>query len=141
LGDDDILRVVDRIDALAVFLATTDGGNLLTAFRRAGNILNAEARKGPLPDGSPGRPSAPAEEAALFDALHAGRPEIEKALASEAFAAALETMSRLRPPVDAFFDAVLVNSPVPAERENRLRLLNEVRDVMGQVADFALVSG
>jgi glycyl-tRNA synthetase beta chain len=141
LGDDDILRVVSRIDALAAFLSADDGDNLLSAFRRAGNILNAEARKGPLPEGSPGRPSAPAEETALFDALHAVRPEIEEALAREDFAAALEAMSRLRPPVDAFFDAVLVNSPVPAERENRLRLLNEVRAVMGQVADFALVSG
>jgi glycyl-tRNA synthetase beta chain len=140
LGDDDILRVVSRIDALAAFLATDDGGNLLSAFKRAGNILNAEARKGPLPGGSPGRPSDPPEEAALFDALAASRPEIEAALAEENFAAALAVMSHLRAPVDAFFDGVLVNSPVPAERENRLRLLSEVRAVMGQAADFSLIS-
>ncbi|HEY1447636.1 MAG TPA: glycine--tRNA ligase subunit beta [Caulobacteraceae bacterium] len=140
LGDDDILRVVCRIDALAVFLATHDGGNLLTAFKRAGNILNAEARKGPLPEAPPGRPSEPAEETALFDALSASRPKIERALARDDFAAALEAMSRLRSPVDDFFDGVLVNSPVQAERENRLRLLNDVRAVMGQVADFSLVS-
>jgi glycyl-tRNA synthetase beta chain len=140
LGDDDVLRVVSQIEALAAFLATDNGDNLLTAFKRAGNILNAEARKGPLPEGLPLRPSAPVEEAALFDALSATRPKIEAALAKEEYVGALSVMSGLRMSIDAFFDAVLVNSPAPEERDNRLRLLNEVRAVMGQVADFSLVS-
>ena len=122
LGDDDLVRVVARIEALAAFLATEDGANLLAGYKRAGNILAAEAKKGALPEGKPSRAAfGPAEEAALFDALVESRPHIEA-------------------PVDAFFDKVLVNSPDLAERANRLALLGEVRDAMGQVADFSLVS-
>ncbi|MGH7022765.1 MAG: glycine--tRNA ligase subunit beta [Caulobacteraceae bacterium] len=141
LGDDDLVRVVARIEALAAFLATSDGANLLVAYKRAGNILAAEARKGPLPPNSPRRVDAPAEEAALFVALDACRPRVSDALESEDFPAALAALASLRGPVDAFFDAVLVNSPVAAERANRLSLLEEVRAIMGQAADFSLVSG
>jgi glycyl-tRNA synthetase beta chain len=141
LGDDDLVRVVTRVEALSEFLATDDGANLLAAFRRAGNILNAEARKGELPSGPPERPAGPAEEAALFDALEVCRPRVRTALAEEDFVATLSALAGLRGPVDAFFDRVLVNSPVPDERENRLALLQQVREAMGQAADFSLVSG
>ena len=141
LGDDDLTRVVARIDALAGFLAHEDGADLLAAYKRAGNILRAEARKQPLPDGKPVRPAAPAEEAALYDALRDGRPRLEAALAAEDYTAALEALASLRRPLDAFFDGVLVNSAVAAERDNRLRLLGEVRETMGLVADFSRVSG
>jgi glycyl-tRNA synthetase beta chain len=141
LGDDDLTRVVARIEALGAFLAADDGINLLAAYKRAGNILNAEARKGPLPTGQSGRPAAPPEEAALYDALGTITPKVAAALGLEDFAAALTDLASLRGPVDAFFDSVLVNSPVAAERDNRLRLLGEVRSAMGQVADFSLVSG
>ena len=141
LGDDDLVRVVARVEALSVFLASEDGVNLLAAFRRAGNILAAEAKKGDLPTGEPLRVATPAEEAALFDALEAVTPAIESALASEDFAAAMIAMAGLRTAVDAFFDAVLVNSEVPAERANRLRLLAKVRDAMLRVADFSKVAG
>jgi glycyl-tRNA synthetase beta chain len=141
LGDDDLTRVVARIDTLAAFLASEDGADLLAAYKRAGNILNAEARKQPLPDGHPIRPSAPAEEAALFDALRDNRPRLEAALSAEDYDAALEALASLRGPVDAFFDGVLVNSAVATERDNRLRLLGEVRETMGRAADFSRVSG
>ncbi|HEX4742989.1 MAG TPA: glycine--tRNA ligase subunit beta [Caulobacteraceae bacterium] len=141
LGDDDLVRVVARVEALSGFLASEDGANLLAAFRRAGNILAAEAKKGELPSGSPSRVAAPAEEAALYDALQAIAPAIETALAAEDFAAAMMAMAGLRAAVDAFFDAVLVNSEVPAERANRLRLLAQVRDAMLRVADFSKVAG
>ena len=140
LGDDDLVRVVARIDALASFLATQDGANLLAGYKRAGNILAAEARKGPLPTEPPRRVAEPKEEAALFDALSAARTPIQTALAAEDYPAALRALAALRAPVDAFFDKVLVNSPDSGERANRLALLGEVRDAMGQVADFSLVA-
>jgi len=141
LGDDDLARVAARVDALTLFLESDDGSNLLAAYKRAGNILNAEARKGALPETGAHRPDAPAEEATLFDALRTCRPHVQTALAREDFAAGLSALARLRTPIDAFFEEVLVNSPVAAERANRLALLMEVREVMGQVADFSLVSG
>ena len=67
--------------------------------------------------------------------------EVDAALGAEDFEAAMTALSRLRGPVDAFFEAVLVNSDVPAERENRLKLLAQVRAVMGRVADFGQVTG
>jgi len=141
LGDDDLARVVARVDALSVFLASDDGSNLLAAYKRAGNILNAEARKGDLPTAAAHRPAEPAQEAGLFNALEACEPRVRSALAKEDFSAALSALADLRAPVDAFFDGVFVNSPVPRERENRLALLGKVREVMGRMADFSLVSG
>lgn len=142
LGDDDIVRIVSRVNALEQFLGTEDGKNLLAGYKRAVNILKAEEKKGPLPTGEPtDMAGAPPEEAGLINALgHAGI-EIGKALAKEDFEAAMRELAALRAPVDAFFDKVLVNSDVAAERENRLRLLAKVRDAMGRVADFGQVTG
>jgi len=86
-------------------------------------------------------PGAPAEEAGLIAALDAAEPKVDAALAAEDFAAAMRALAALRAPVDAFFDKVLVNSQVPRERANRLRLLSQVRAAMDRVADFSLVSG
>ncbi len=141
LGDDDLVRLTARIEALGDFLATDDGANLLAGFRRAANILAAEAKKGPLPEGEPARVAEPAEEAALFDALVAVRPRMDAALAAEDFAAAMAALAGLRAPVDAFFDKVLVNADDEVVRAGRLRLLAGVRDEMRKVADFSLVSG
>jgi glycyl-tRNA synthetase beta chain len=141
LGDDDLVRVVSRIEALGAFLATEDGANLLAGFKRASNILSAEARKAPLPEGTPVRAAEPPEEAALFDALAVSSPRIAQALTSEDFVAAMAALAALRGPVDAFFEKVLVNAPDPEARSNRLRLLNAVRGEMRKVADFSLVSG
>ena len=141
LGDDDLVRIVARVEALSGFLATEDGTNLLQGYKRAVNILRAEEKKGDLPTGAPSRAAAPAEEGALFDALTAAGPNLDTALAAEDFTGAMTALAALRGPVDAFFDKVLVNSDVPAERTNRLRLLQQVRDAMGRVADFSLVTG
>ena len=86
-------------------------------------------------------PGAPSAEITLVAALTDANPKVEAALEKEDFAAAMKALSALRQPVDTFFDDVMVNSSVPAERENRLRLLMQVRDLMGQVADFSQVSG
>jgi glycyl-tRNA synthetase beta chain len=142
LGDDDIVRIMRRIEALARFLAAPDGANLLAAYKRASNILAAEAKKGPVPSGVPTlTPAAPAEETALIRALAAAVPKVEATLHHEDFAGAMRALAALRAPVDTFFDKVLVNSEVRAERENRLKLLGEVRALMGLVADFSQVSG
>ncbi len=143
LGDDDLVRIVRRVEALAAFLATDDGANLLAGYKRASNILRAEEKKGPVPTGmvQTGLPNQPEPETVLAFAVAAARTAVETALETEDFAAAMTALARLRAPVDRFFEDVLVNSDVPAERDNRLKLLGQVRDVMGQVADFGQIAG
>jgi len=143
LGDDDLVRIVRRVEALAAFLATDDGANLLAGYKRASNILRAEEKKGPVPTGMvrTGLSNQPEEEVALAFAVGAARTAVETALDKEDFAAAMSALASLRAPVDAFFEAVLVNSDIAEERENRLKLLGQVRDVMGQVADFGQIAG
>jgi len=143
LGDDDLVRIVRRVEALDGFLATEDGANLLAGYKRASNILKAEEKKPtPLPTGEPGvGDGAPAQEAALILAVAGADFEVARALETEDFAAAMRALSLLRAPVDAFFDKVMVNSDVPEERDNRLKLLGRVRAVMGRVADFGQIAG
>ncbi|MGZ3367062.1 MAG: glycine--tRNA ligase subunit beta [Caulobacteraceae bacterium] len=142
LGDDDLVRVVDRIEALDAFLKTEDGKNLLAGYRRAANILKAEEKKGPLPTGAAMMmDGAPDEETTLLVVLRVAAPEIGAEVANEAFTDALSTLASLRGPVDAFFEKVLVNAEDAAVRQNRLRLLAQVRDAMGLVADFSLIAG
>ncbi|MBO9502211.1 glycine--tRNA ligase subunit beta [Brevundimonas sp. A19_0] len=142
LGDDDLVRIVRRVEALGAFLETEDGENLLAGYKRASNILRAEAKKGDLPEGAPvALDGAPAEETALIAAVSKAGAEVDVALATEDFAAAMTALAALRAPVDAFFTAVMVNSDIPAERDNRLKLLGQVRTVMGRVADFGRVGG
>jgi glycyl-tRNA synthetase beta chain len=143
LGDDDLVRIVRRVEALAAFLATDDGANLLAGYKRASNILKAEEKKGPLPEGAvaTGLANQPAEETALAFAAAAAATAVDAALETEDFAAAMTALARLRGPVDAFFTGVMVNSDVAEERENRLKLLGQVRGVMGRVADFGQIAG
>jgi glycyl-tRNA synthetase beta chain len=142
LGDDDLVRIVSKVNALSGFLSTEDGKNLLAGYKRAVNILKAEEKKGALPSGEPvDMAQAPPEEAGLINAVGHMQIEVGKALDKEDYATAMRELSALRPAVDAFFDKVLVNSEVASERDNRLRLLAKVRDAMGRVADFGQVSG
>lgn len=143
LGDDDLVRIVRRVEALATFLATDDGANLLAGYKRASNILKAEEKKGPLPEGAvaTGLANQPAEETALAFAAAAAATAVDAALETEDFAAAMTALAALRGPVDAFFTGVMVNSDVAEERENRLKLLGQVRGVMGRVADFGQIAG
>ena len=143
LGDDDLVRIVRRVEALDGFLATDDGANLLAGYKRASNILKAEEKKGAVPTGEvrTGLPGQPEQETALALAATAAATAVDAALETEDFAAAMTALSRLRAPVDAFFDKVMVNSDVAEERDNRLKLLGQVRTVMGRVADFGMVAG
>ncbi|MGO3927459.1 glycine--tRNA ligase subunit beta [Rhodopseudomonas pseudopalustris] len=140
-GQDDILMIVRRVEALAAFLATDDGKNLLAGTKRAANILRIEEKKdGRAYDGAPD-PSlyAQDEEKALASAIDAAKSEAGAAVAKEDFAAAMTAMAKLRPAVDAFFDKVTVNAEDKAVRENRLKLLNEIRAATRAVADFSKI--
>ena len=143
LGDDDLVRIVRRVEALDGFLATDDGANLLAGYKRASNILRAEAKKGEVPTGmvQTGLANQPDAEIQLAFAVEKARSAVETALQTEDFAAAMTALAALRAPVDAFFTDVMVNSDVATERDNRLKLVGQVRDVMGKVADFGLVAG
>ncbi|MDQ3126582.1 MAG: glycine--tRNA ligase subunit beta [Pseudomonadota bacterium] len=143
LGDDDLVRIVRRVEALDAFLATDDGANLLAGYKRASNILKAEEKKGAVPTGmvETGLPNQPEAETALAFAAAAAATAVDAALETEDFAAAMTALARLRAPVDAFFDKVMVNSDVAGERDNRLKLLGQVRAVMGRVADFGRSAG
>ncbi|MGR4865044.1 glycine--tRNA ligase subunit beta [Caulobacter sp. LARHSG274] len=142
LGDDDLVRIVARVEALDGFLTTDDGKNLLAGYKRASNILKAEEKKGWKAEGARELlADASAPEVQLHDALRLVEPALAAALAQEDFTAAMRELAGLRGPVDAFLDGVFVNSEVPAERDNRLKTLAAVRDAMGHVADFSLIGG
>ncbi|MGF1447192.1 MAG: glycine--tRNA ligase subunit beta [Pikeienuella sp.] len=132
-----------RAEALQAFLDTADGANLLAGFRRASNILNKEEDKdGVEYSGTPEVGFAEQdEERGLFAALDAAEPAIAEALGREDFAAAMGEMAKLRGPVDAFFEGVLVNAESPVVRRNRLCLLHRVRAAMRQVAEWDRIEG
>jgi len=132
--------IVNRVEALQSFLSTDDGENLLAGYKRAANILKAEAKKGDLPEGQSDK-GTQAEETALYEALSRAKGAIDTALEQEAYSKAMSALSVLRKPIDKFFDEVTVNSDKSAERENRLRLLKEIRDTAGQIADFEAIEG
>ena len=142
-GQDDLLMVVRRVEALGKFLETDDGKNLLAGTKRGSNILSIEEKKDKRAfDGAP-EPSLYKldEEKALAKAIDQVKREAGSAVAREDFAAAMSAMAKLRPAVDAFFDKVKVNDDEPAVRENRLKLLNEIRAATRAVADFSRIEG
>jgi glycyl-tRNA synthetase beta chain len=142
-GQDDLLIIAKRVQALGSLLETEDGQNLLAGYRRAANIVRAEQKKDARSySGAVDRQllAEPAERE-LFEALEIVRGAATEAIAREDFAAAMEAMARLRGPVDIFFDAILVNAEDPALRENRLNLLNAIRATMHSVADFSRIAG
>ena len=142
-NQDDLFLIVRRVEALGKFLDTEDGKNLLAGFKRATNIIRIEEKKDNreytgAPD--PKRYQLP-EEKALASAIDAAKGEATQAVAKEDFAAAMRAMAKLRPSVDAFFDKVTVNVDDKALRENRLKLLNEIRAATRAVADFSKIEG
>ncbi len=140
-GQDDLLMIVRRVEALGKFLDTDDGKNLLAGTKRASNILAIEEKKDKRAfDGAPDPSlySLP-EEKALAKAIEQVKAEASAAVASEDFAGAMSALAKLRPAVDAFFDKVKVNDDDPKVRENRLKLLNEIRAATRAVADFSKI--
>jgi glycyl-tRNA synthetase beta chain len=136
-----LLSIVRRVEALGKFLDTDDGKNLLAGTKRASNILAIEEKKDKRTYG--GAPdlalySLP-EERALAKAIEQVKVEASAAVANEDFAGAMSVLAKLRPAVDAFFDKVKVNDDDPKVRENRLKLLNEIRAATRAVADFSKI--
>jgi glycyl-tRNA synthetase beta chain len=142
-GQDDLLLIVRRVEALGKFLDTDDGKNLLAGVKRASNILGIEEKKDKR--AFAGAPDAgllvEAEEKALASAVTAAKADASAAVAKEDFAGAMTAIAKLRPTVDAFFDRVKVNADDKAVRENRLKLLNEIREATRAVADFSKIEG
>jgi glycyl-tRNA synthetase beta chain len=142
-GEDDLVRLLARVAALDEFLRSEDGANLLTAYRRASNIVRIEEKKdgrsyGEAPD--PALLREPAE-AALAERLLDVERLSSAALRNEEFGVAMAALARLRRPVDEFFNHVTVNSEDAASRVNRLRLLSQIRATLNKVADFAQIEG
>ncbi|MGY4572404.1 glycine--tRNA ligase subunit beta [Bradyrhizobium sp. USDA 3256] len=142
-GQDDLLLVVRRVEALGKFLDSDDGKNLLAGTKRASNILSIEEKKDKRSfDGAPDAALYTLdEEKILAKAIDQVKSEASAAVAKEDFAAAMSAMAKLRPAVDAFFDKVKVNDDDPKVRENRLKLLNEIRAATRAVADFSRIEG
>jgi glycyl-tRNA synthetase beta chain len=140
-GQDDLLMVVRRVEALGKFLDTDDGKNLLAGTKRAANILRIEEKKdGKAYDGAPDTTLySLEEEKALAQAIDQVKVEASSAVAREDFAGAMSAIAKLRPAVDAFFDKVKVNDDDVKVRENRLKLLNEIRAATRAVADFSKI--
>ena len=144
-GEDDLVRLDYRVDALKDFLESDDGANLLTAYRRATNILHIEEKKDATryegevdrdlfdEDGS--------EERVLHECIADARREADSKLGEEDFHGAMAAMATLREPVDAFFDHVTVNCEDPALRRNRLLMLSQIRSTLDRVADFSKIEG
>jgi glycyl-tRNA synthetase beta chain len=138
---DDLLMVVRRVEALGKFLDTDDGKNLLAGVKRASNILSIEEKKDKRSfDGAPDAGLYSLEqEKTLAKAIDQVKAEASAAVAKEDFAGAMSAMAKLRPAVDAFFDKVKVNDDDPQVRENRLKLLNQIRAATRAVADFSRI--
>jgi glycyl-tRNA synthetase beta chain len=146
-GQDDLLMIVRRVEALGKFLDSDDGKNLLVGYRRAANILRAEEKK----DGEGAFDAAPdhhlieargePEEKALFHVMQAAEAHARMHVEAEEFEGAMRALAELRPAVDAFFDKVTVNADDPTLRANRLKLLNMLRRATLAVADFSKIEG
>jgi glycyl-tRNA synthetase beta chain len=148
-GQDDLVLIVRRVQALQNFLSTDDGKNLLAGYKRALNILKLEEgkekKKNPKHPGFAGKPDVALlkepQEIELFKALAIANDLIVAQVQEERFEEAMRAMSRLRAPVDAFFDKVTVNADDASLRQNRLELLSEIRVAMHTVADFSKIEG
>ena len=139
----DLCRIIARVGALTKFLSTEDGENLLTAYRRAANIVRIEEGKDKcsytqMPDKAL---FGAEQEGALFDALSQVMLNSSKKIASDDFEGAMEDLAKLRGPVDAFFEKVQVNCDDVQRRANRLRMLSMIVRAMGGVADFSVIEG
>jgi len=142
-GQDDVVAIVQRVEALGKFLDSDDGKNLLAGTKRAANIIRIEEKRDnasytDAPDASLLQQD---EEKALAKAIGIAMTDAGAAIGKEDFAAAMSAMAKLRPVVDAFFDKVTVNADDRALRANRLRLLNQIREATRAVADFSKIEG
>jgi len=142
-NDDDLVRLLGRVEALSGFLTTEDGGNLFAAYKRATNIVTIEEKKddssydGKVDIGTLREP----EDVALTKELAKIAQVVQKALKDEKYVDAMTAMSRLRAPLDQFFENVTVNTDDELIRANRLKLLSQFRQTLGGIADFSHIEG
>ena len=143
LGEDDLVLITKRVEALGAFLETEDGTNLLAGYKRATNILRAEEKKTAETYTGPVNPDLLSEkpEQDLHSALTKATAKVEAALGTESFDKAMAAMAPLRGSLDTFFDHVTVNVDDSAIRRNRLLLLASMRDALANVADFSRIEG
>jgi glycyl-tRNA synthetase beta chain len=145
-GEDDLVRLMMRVEALQKFLITDDGANLLVGYRRAANILRIEEKNDKTsytghPDPELIARAGLPEEKALAVAIAEVKELVEAELERERFDGAMSAMAKLRLPVDRFFDKVTVNTNDAGLRKNRLLLLSQIRDTLHKVADFSKIEG
>jgi glycyl-tRNA synthetase beta chain len=142
-GQDDLALIVRRVEALTEFLKTDDGASLLIGVKRAVNIIRDEEKKDRKSYAGEANPDLLTEpqELALDAAIEKVKEDTRKAIEVENFAGAMRALAELRPPVDAFFDKVTVNTDNPKLRVNRLHLLSEIRAATLNVADFSRIAG
>lgn len=142
-GEDDMLRLKSRAEALQQMLSTDDGANLLAAYRRGSNIVGIEEKKDKraYTGGVDAAQLKLPEETALYQKLQDVQSKVAEAVKQERWIEAMTAVSALRAPIDAFFDKVTVNDADASLRENRLNLLAEFRATLGAVADFSKVEG
>ena len=143
LGEDDLVLVLSRVDALGEFLGSDDGANLLVAYKRAANILKIEEKKDAKvytekPDLAL---LEEADEKALFEKLMDIGPKITASIAEEKYTEAMIELASARSEIDAFFDNVTVNADQPELRKNRLNMLSYIRRALDEVADFSKIEG
>ena len=137
--DDDVIRIVARAEALRTLAEAETGQAILSAYKRAQNILRIEDKKDGPHTGAIEGALTVVEELSLLNALEEVEAEVGRQLAVENFGAAASALASLRPPMDAFFERVLVNDPDPAIRKNRLRLLSRLKSAMDSVADLSKI--
>jgi glycyl-tRNA synthetase beta chain len=142
-GDDDLVRIVNRAEALQDFLSSEDGKNLLAGYKRAANILSIEEKKDGVRYNQPADAKAlvEQEERTLLSALDNAAQQLSASLKQEEYAAAMTALASLRKPVDQFFEKIMVNSDDKNLRTNRLRLLSAIREGMNALADFTQIEG
>jgi glycyl-tRNA synthetase beta chain len=142
-NEDDLTRLLARVDSLKALVDSTDGSNLLAGYKRATNILRIEEKKdGVAHDGAPDKAwLKQGEEIELAQALDVVSHKVQESVASEDFASAVAALAGLRAPVDSFFEKVTVNADEKELRGNRLRLLNSIRSTFNLVADFSKIEG
>lgn len=142
-GEDDLVRLIDRVQALQQMLSTDDGATLLAAYRRGSNIVTIEEKKDKraYTGGAIGERLKLPEEQALYQKLLDVKARVAAAVAHEQWIEAMTAVAALRAPIDAFFDKVTVNDADATLRENRLNLLAEFRATLSAVADFSKIEG
>ncbi len=141
LQDDDIIRLDRRLCTLKNFLQQPEALALLQSYKRATNIVEAEEKKDKTTyQGTPDPQLFETEEERnlALSLKQAGR-DCLKAVGEEKYERALETLQTLRFPLDAFFEAVMVNTPDKNLRLNRLYLLSTMSSIFYPVADFSKI--